>query len=119
MSQSNSPRNDRNLPSSDTLPTGVRTSCDIVLLWVGVTVKIPCLVAVPPNVAIKLATKRSKSSELGHATYWCEDQLRHRAALGRSHCEDSLLGRCAAKCRNQTRHETIEIFRARTRYLLV
>jgi hypothetical protein len=39
----------------------VRTSCDIVLLWVGVIVKTPCLVAVPPNVVIKRATKRSKS----------------------------------------------------------
>src|SRR5271167_3869949 len=51
-------------------------------------------------------------AEYGHATYWCEDQLRHRAALGRSYCKDSLLGRCAAKCRKQTRDEAIEIFRS-------
>src|SRR5580693_2337314 len=48
-------------PKTDMDPTGVSTNCDIVLLGVGVTVKTPCLVVVPPNVAIKLATKRSKS----------------------------------------------------------
>src|ERR1700756_3633821 len=40
----------------------------MVLLGVGVTVKTPCLDVVPPNVATKLATKRSKSSG---ATYTC------------------------------------------------
>src|SRR5580704_19494809 len=52
------------------MPAGVVTSCDTVLLGVGVTVKTPCLPADPPNVARKLATKRSKSSG---ATYtWVE-----------------------------------------------
>src|SRR5713101_5167558 len=41
-------------PNTDMDPTGVSTNCDIVLLGVGVTVKTPCLVVVPPNVAIKL-----------------------------------------------------------------
>src|SRR4029077_199911 len=55
-------------PNTDTVPTGVMTSCDMVRLGVGVTVKTPCLVVVPPNVAIRLATKRSKSCG---ATYTC------------------------------------------------
>ena len=37
---------------------------DMVLLGVGVTVKTPCLDAVPPKVDRTLATKRSKSSAL-------------------------------------------------------
>ena len=49
-------------PKTDTVPAGVNTSCDIVLLGVGVTVKTPCLVVVPPKVARRLATKLSKSS---------------------------------------------------------
>jgi hypothetical protein len=40
----------------------VITSCDIVVLGVGVPVKAPCFVTVPPKVARRLATKRSKSS---------------------------------------------------------
>src|SRR3984957_10684012 len=48
-------------PKTDMLPTGVSTNWDMVLLGVGVTVKTPCLVFVPPNVAIKLVTKPSKS----------------------------------------------------------
>ena len=51
-------------PNTDTVPTGVKTSCDIVLLGVGVTVKMPCFVVVPPKVARRLATKRSKSSKV-------------------------------------------------------
>src|SRR5271170_4881182 len=49
-------------PKTETVPAGVSTSCDIVLLGVGVTVKTPCLVVVPPNVATRLATNLSKSS---------------------------------------------------------
>src|ERR1700688_3895767 len=55
-------------PNTDTVPAGVMTSCDMVLLGVGVTVKTPCLAVVPPNVAIRLATKRSKSCG---TTYTC------------------------------------------------
>src|SRR6185369_15730133 len=53
---------------------------------------------------------RRLEAENGYRTHGCEDQLRHSAALGRSYCEDSLLGRGAAKCCNQARHEAIEIF---------
>jgi hypothetical protein len=49
-------------PNTDIDPTGVNTNCDIVLLGVGVTVNTPCFDAVPPNVAIRLATNRSKFS---------------------------------------------------------
>src|SRR5580700_7883408 len=49
-------------PNTDSEPTGVRTSCDIVSLGVGVTVNTPSLLALPPNVAIRLATNGSKSS---------------------------------------------------------
>ena len=49
-------------PNTDSEPTGVKTSCDMVLLGVGVTVKTPCFVVVPPKVAIRLATNRSNSS---------------------------------------------------------
>ncbi len=49
-------------PNTETVPTGVSTSWDIVLLGVGVTVKTPCLDVLPPNVARKLVTNRSKSS---------------------------------------------------------
>ena len=39
-----------------------RGRTDVALgLAVGVTVKTPCFVAVPPNVVMRLATKRSKS----------------------------------------------------------
>ena len=62
---------DRRLESeTEMVPTGVSTSCDMVLLGVGVTVKTPCLVVVPPNVATRLATKRSKSSG-GHRRGQC------------------------------------------------
>jgi hypothetical protein len=44
------------------VPTGVKTSWDIVLLGVGVTVNTPCLDVLPPNVVTKLVTNRSKSS---------------------------------------------------------
>ena len=49
-------------PKTDIVPAGVKTSCDMVLLGVGVTVKTPCFVVVPPKVAIRLATNRSNSS---------------------------------------------------------
>ena len=49
-------------PKTESVPTGVSTSCDIVLLSVGVTVKTPCLVVVPPNVASRLATNLSNCS---------------------------------------------------------
>src|SRR6202007_2893559 len=55
-------------PKTETLPAGVSTSWDMVLLGVGVTVKTPCLVVVPPNVANRLATNLSKSSG---CTYTC------------------------------------------------
>src|SRR5262249_11238202 len=48
-------------------------------------------------------------AEDGHRPDRGQHQLRHRAALGRSYREDSLLGLCAAKCRNQTCDEAIEI----------
>ena len=48
-------------PNTDNVPTGVRTNCILVLLGVGVTVATPSCAVVPPNVAITLATKRSKS----------------------------------------------------------
>ncbi len=51
-------------------------------------------------------------AEHGHRPHWRQDQLRHRAALGRSYGEDSLLARCSAKCRKQAGDETIEIFRS-------
>src|ERR1700693_1940301 len=57
-------------PNTDNMPTGVVTSCEIVLLGVGVMATTTCLPADPPNVARKLATKRLKSSG---ATYtWVE-----------------------------------------------
>jgi len=49
-------------PKTDTVPAGVKTNCDMVLLGVGVTVKTPCFYVVPPNVATRLVTNRSKSS---------------------------------------------------------
>src|SRR5215467_1703286 len=48
-------------PKTERVPAGVSTSCDIVLLGVGVTVKTPGLVVLPPNVASRLATNFSKS----------------------------------------------------------
>src|SRR6266404_9299948 len=55
---------------------------------------------------------RRLEAENGYRAHGCKDQLRYSAALGWSYCEDSLLGRCAAKCRNQTRDEAIKIFRS-------
>jgi hypothetical protein len=52
----------QDLESVKAVPAGVSANCDIVLLGVGVTVKTPCFVVAPPNVATRLATKRSKSS---------------------------------------------------------
>ncbi len=48
-------------PNSETVPTGVWISCEVVLDGVGVTVATTCLVLLPPKVAVKLATKRSTS----------------------------------------------------------
>src|SRR5712692_2518337 len=74
------------------------------------------LVHVRDQIACPLQPKRIRDrrleSENGYRSRRRQDQLRHRAALGRGYCEDSLLGRCAAKCRNQARHEAIEIFRS-------
>src|ERR1700689_544839 len=57
-------------PNTDNMPAGVVTSCEIVRLGVGVTSTTLCFPTDPPNVARKLATKRSKSSG---ATYtWVE-----------------------------------------------
>jgi len=49
-------------PKTETVPAGVNTSCDMVSLGVGVTVKTPCLAVEPPKVAVKLCTNRSKSA---------------------------------------------------------
>src|SRR5260370_40651842 len=87
-------------PKTDKVPTGVSTNCDIVLLEVGVTVKTPCLEVVPPNVATKLTTKRSKSSGATYTcvvSYWgataifatlpgglCADKVTHRSCIART-----------------------------------
>ena len=47
---------------TETGPAGVETSWDQVLLGVGVTVTKAFFEGVPPNVATKLSTKRSKSA---------------------------------------------------------
>src|SRR5882757_7019576 len=49
-------------PKSDTVPTGVCRSCEVVVLGVGVTVTTTCFVLRPPKVARKLATKPSTSA---------------------------------------------------------
>ena len=49
-------------PNTESVPTGVKTICNTVLLGVGVTVATPCFDVLPPNVARKLVTNRSKSS---------------------------------------------------------
>jgi hypothetical protein len=48
-------------PNTEIVPTGVKTSCDIVWLGVGVTWNTPCAEGLPPKVSAKLLTKRSKS----------------------------------------------------------
>src|SRR3569623_1142849 len=55
-------------PNTDSMPTGVCTYCDAVLLGVGVTVNTARGDALPPNVAIKLLTNASRSAD---ATYTC------------------------------------------------
>src|SRR5882757_8261058 len=49
-------------PKSDTVPTGVCRSCEVVVLGVGVTVTTTCFVLRPPKVARKLAAKPSTSA---------------------------------------------------------
>jgi hypothetical protein len=39
------------------MPTGVESSCEVVLLGVGVTVVVTCFVLVPPKVPMKLFAK--------------------------------------------------------------
>src|SRR5437879_4187871 len=74
------------------------------------------LVHVPHQIACAFQAEwirdRRFEAEHGHRADRGQDQLRHSAALGWSYCEDSLPGRCTPKCRNQTRDETIEIFRS-------
>ena len=49
-------------PNTENVPTGVNTACHFVLLGVGVTVTAACWDLVPPNVAMRLSLKRSKSA---------------------------------------------------------
>jgi hypothetical protein len=49
-------------PNTDRFPTDVRTTCDLARLGAGVTVTMLAFVVLPPNVATKLATNRSKSA---------------------------------------------------------
>ena len=49
-------------PNTDSAPKGVRTACHSVLEEVGVIVATPFFEAVPPKVAMRLATNRSNSS---------------------------------------------------------
>jgi hypothetical protein len=48
-------------PKSDTVPTGVCNSCDVVLLGVGVTVAMTCFVLFPPKDPRKLAMNALRS----------------------------------------------------------
>ena len=49
-------------PNTDTKPTGLNTTSEIVVLGVGVTVTVAGLLAWPPKVAMKLVTKASSCS---------------------------------------------------------
>jgi hypothetical protein len=49
-------------PNTENVPTGVNTACQFVLLGVGVIVNSAFWDLVPPNVAMRLSLKRSKSA---------------------------------------------------------
>jgi len=56
----------------------------MVLLGVGVTVKTPCLVVVPPNVAIRLATNGQSPVEqrsMRRVVLWADSYVRRFGCL--------------------------------------